>query len=209
MFVLYGLFSLPQGWIAQRVGRKALMTVFFLGTGASLAACAFASSAVDAGRRARRRRIVRRDLPPDRHRHAGGGRGRHARPRHRRQRRVRQSRRGAGAGRHRRSWPTRSAGARPSSCRAWSAPRSAWCGCACPAHDAHGAALARPFPPIPRHLVRRAVIVLLLIADRLRPGVQRLHPAAAEADAGAAGRAARACCRWSAPPRSSPRCAAR
>ena len=34
MFVLYGLFSLPQGWIAQRVGRPALMTVFFLGTGA-------------------------------------------------------------------------------------------------------------------------------------------------------------------------------
>ena len=34
MFVLYGLFSLPQGWIAQRLGRPALMTLFFLGTGA-------------------------------------------------------------------------------------------------------------------------------------------------------------------------------
>ncbi|HEY1934143.1 MAG TPA: MFS transporter [Acetobacteraceae bacterium] len=46
MFVLYGLGSLPQGWIAQRVGRKALLCCFFLGTGASLAACAFASSPV-------------------------------------------------------------------------------------------------------------------------------------------------------------------
>src|ERR1700733_7089846 len=44
MFVLYGLFSLPQGWIAQRVGRPALMTVFFLGTGLSMVATAFAGS---------------------------------------------------------------------------------------------------------------------------------------------------------------------
>jgi MFS family permease len=36
MFVLYGLFSLPQGWLAQLVGRKALMSLFFLGTGAAL-----------------------------------------------------------------------------------------------------------------------------------------------------------------------------
>ena len=33
MFVLYGAFSLPQGWIAQRVGRPALITLFFIGTG--------------------------------------------------------------------------------------------------------------------------------------------------------------------------------
>src|SRR5215469_9573263 len=44
MFVLYGLFSLPQGWIAQRTGRPALMTVFFLGTGLSMVATAFANS---------------------------------------------------------------------------------------------------------------------------------------------------------------------
>ena len=44
MFLLYGLFSLPQGWIAQRVGRPALMTLFFLGTGFSMAATAFAGS---------------------------------------------------------------------------------------------------------------------------------------------------------------------
>src|SRR5262245_52209665 len=46
MFVLYGLFSLPQGWIAQRVGRTALMTVFFIGTGLSMVATAFAGSPV-------------------------------------------------------------------------------------------------------------------------------------------------------------------
>ena len=44
MFVLYGLFSLPQGWLAGRFGRKRLMTAFFLGTGLSLVACGFAST---------------------------------------------------------------------------------------------------------------------------------------------------------------------
>jgi MFS family permease len=44
MFVLYGVLSLPQGWIAQRVGRTTLMTLFFLGTGASMVATAFATS---------------------------------------------------------------------------------------------------------------------------------------------------------------------
>lgn len=44
-FVCYGVFSLPQGWIAQRLlGRPALMTVFFLGTGLSMAATAFCGS---------------------------------------------------------------------------------------------------------------------------------------------------------------------
>ena len=38
MFVLYGVGSLPQGWLAAHVGRKHLMTVFFFGTGLSLAA---------------------------------------------------------------------------------------------------------------------------------------------------------------------------
>lgn len=36
MFVLYGLGSLPMGWLADRIGRKALMAAFFLGTGGSL-----------------------------------------------------------------------------------------------------------------------------------------------------------------------------
>jgi MFS family permease len=44
MFVLYGVGSLPQGWLAARFGRKVLMTAFFLGTGAALAATAFVSS---------------------------------------------------------------------------------------------------------------------------------------------------------------------
>ncbi|HUB12620.1 MAG TPA: MFS transporter [Acetobacteraceae bacterium] len=44
MFVFYGVFSLPQGWIAQRIGRPALMTMFFFGTGAAMAATAFAAS---------------------------------------------------------------------------------------------------------------------------------------------------------------------
>src|SRR5215475_3941093 len=44
MFMLYGAFSLPQGWIAQRVGRPALITVFFIGTGLSMVATAFSSS---------------------------------------------------------------------------------------------------------------------------------------------------------------------
>lgn len=43
-FVLYGAFALPQGWLAQRVGRPALMAVFFLGTGLSLAATGFCNS---------------------------------------------------------------------------------------------------------------------------------------------------------------------
>lgn len=44
MFVLYGLFSLPQGWLADRIGRKALMTLFFVGTGASMLATGLAST---------------------------------------------------------------------------------------------------------------------------------------------------------------------
>src|SRR3712207_6436763 len=36
MFVLYGVGSLPQGWLAARFGRKALMSAFFLGTGLCL-----------------------------------------------------------------------------------------------------------------------------------------------------------------------------
>ena len=71
MFVLYGLLSLPQGWLVQRFGRKTLMTAFFLGTGGSLVAAGLAPFAGDAGRGARLRRRFRRDLPPDRHDDAG------------------------------------------------------------------------------------------------------------------------------------------
>ena len=46
MFVFYGLLSLPQGWLAQRVGRKVLMTAFFLGTGLGLIGAGLAHSPV-------------------------------------------------------------------------------------------------------------------------------------------------------------------
>jgi MFS family permease len=46
MFVLYGLLSLPQGWLAQRFGRKVLMTAFFLGTGGGLIGAGLAHSPV-------------------------------------------------------------------------------------------------------------------------------------------------------------------
>ncbi|MBK1659722.1 MFS transporter [Paracraurococcus ruber] len=36
MFVLYGLGALPMGWLAERFGRKGLMAAFFLGGGASM-----------------------------------------------------------------------------------------------------------------------------------------------------------------------------
>jgi MFS family permease len=36
MFVLYGLGALPMGWLAERVGRRILMLAFFFGTGAAM-----------------------------------------------------------------------------------------------------------------------------------------------------------------------------
>jgi MFS family permease len=44
MFVLYGVGSLPQGWLAARVGRKAMMAVFFVGTGLSLVVAGLVST---------------------------------------------------------------------------------------------------------------------------------------------------------------------
>src|SRR5271156_3097683 len=44
MFVLYGLLSLPQGWLAHHFGRKILMTAFFLGTAAGLIGAGLARS---------------------------------------------------------------------------------------------------------------------------------------------------------------------
>jgi MFS family permease len=44
MFVFYGLLSLPQGWLAQRFGHKILMTAFFLGIGAGLIGAGLAHS---------------------------------------------------------------------------------------------------------------------------------------------------------------------
>ncbi|WP_375460664.1 MFS transporter [uncultured Enterovirga sp.] len=44
MFVLYGVASLPQGWLAARIGRHALMLAFCFGTGLSLIAAGFAAT---------------------------------------------------------------------------------------------------------------------------------------------------------------------
>ena len=44
MFVLYGALSLPQGWLAARFGRARMIAAFFGGTGASLVGCGFAAS---------------------------------------------------------------------------------------------------------------------------------------------------------------------
>ncbi|MBS0638258.1 MAG: MFS transporter [Acetobacteraceae bacterium] len=44
MFVLYGLLSLPQGWLERHLGRKTLMTAFFLGTAAGLIGAGLAQS---------------------------------------------------------------------------------------------------------------------------------------------------------------------
>jgi MFS family permease len=43
-FVLYGLLSLPQGWLAARFGRHNLMTAFFLGAGVSMIGTGLAPS---------------------------------------------------------------------------------------------------------------------------------------------------------------------
>ncbi|WP_421996193.1 MFS transporter [Roseococcus sp.] len=44
MFVVYGLGALPMGWIASKIGRKAMIAAFFFGTGAGMALAGFTSS---------------------------------------------------------------------------------------------------------------------------------------------------------------------
>jgi len=44
MFLFYGLCSLPQGWLTRKFGRRALMAAFYFGAGASLIASGFAVS---------------------------------------------------------------------------------------------------------------------------------------------------------------------
>ncbi len=45
-FLAFGLLSLPIGWVADRVGRRNLLAVFFLGSGASCIGLAFATTPV-------------------------------------------------------------------------------------------------------------------------------------------------------------------
>ncbi len=42
MFVLYGLLSLPQGWLADRFGRQRMIAVYLFGVGVALIACGLA-----------------------------------------------------------------------------------------------------------------------------------------------------------------------
>src|SRR5262249_29508916 len=42
MFVAFGVFSLPAGWLADRWSRRNMMVAFFIGCGLSLLAAAFA-----------------------------------------------------------------------------------------------------------------------------------------------------------------------
>ena len=44
MFVLYGAASLPQGWLAAKFSRRTMMTAFFIGTGVSLIAAGFVAA---------------------------------------------------------------------------------------------------------------------------------------------------------------------
>lgn len=46
MFVLYGVLSLPQGSLASRFGRRALITAYLFGVGLSLIACGLATSPI-------------------------------------------------------------------------------------------------------------------------------------------------------------------
>ena len=43
-FILYGIFALPQGWLAAQIGRRNLMTSFFLGAGLSMMATGLATT---------------------------------------------------------------------------------------------------------------------------------------------------------------------
>lgn len=49
MFVTYGLGALPMGWLAGKFGRRVLMSAFFLGTGFFMAAAGLADSPVTVG----------------------------------------------------------------------------------------------------------------------------------------------------------------
>jgi len=163
MFVLYGLFSLPQGWIAARIGRKLLMTIFFVGTGISLMACGLAATPLMLGITLAATGFFAAIYHP-----------------------IGTAMLVEAAGNR----PGRAIGingvfgnvgvALAPVITAFLVVQGGWHlafvlpGLAClatgliwmrvPAHDPQASRYAMSFPPIPRHIVRRAVIVLLLIA---------------------------------------------
>jgi MFS family permease len=163
MFVLYGVGSLPQGWLAARLGRKGMMAAFFVGTGVSLIGAGFVATPLmlavwlaAAGTFAAIYHPIGTAMLVE----AAG------------------------------DAPGRAIGvngvfgnfgvALAPIVTAFLAQQIGWRaafvapGLAClalgvawlrvPLYDHHAHHTGRPFPPIPRHLVRRAVIVLLLIA---------------------------------------------
>lgn len=163
MFVLYGVLSLPQGWLAARFGRARMMAVFFLGTGLSLVGCGFAASpfalaawlAVAGAFAAIYHPIgtaMLVDAAGDRPGRAIGTNGVFG------------------------NFGVALAPAATALLAAWLGWQAAFVapGLVCagiglwwlrvPVHIDAQAAGARPFPEIPRAIVRRAVIVLLLIA---------------------------------------------
>ena len=116
MFVAFGVFSLPAGWLADRWSRRNMMVAFFIGCGVALAAAAFApnlpvlaAALFGLGVFAAIYHPVGMAMLIE----ISQARGPHARL----QRRVRQSRRRARGRHHRRSWRRGSAGAPLSSCR--------------------------------------------------------------------------------------------
>jgi MFS family permease len=162
-FVLYGVFALPQGWIAVHIGRHNQLTMFFLGTGLGLIATGLAPSpavlAVTLGATGLFAAIFHPvgmalliEIAGDKPGRAIGLLG---------------------------VWGNIGVAAAPM-ITAFLAARFGWQvafvapGIACtvggvlwmrvPPHDSRSQLEARPFPAIPRHLVRRAVVVLLLIA---------------------------------------------
>ncbi len=163
MFVLYGLASLPQGWIAQRVGRKALLFCFFAGTGLSLAATAFASSPLTLAIALSATGLFAAiyhpigtamlvDAAGDRPGRAIGVNGVFGNL-------------GVALAPVVTAFVANQAGWRAAFLLpgiACAAVGLAWL--RVPWHDATVRRSLRPFPTIPRHLVRRAVIVLMLIA---------------------------------------------
>ena len=116
-FIAFGAFALPAGWLADHWSRYKMMVVFFFGIGAALFLTGFAQSSWQIGARPVRHRHVRRDLPPGRHRHAGGGAGEDG-ARARLERLVGQPRPRGGGADLGRADGLRSAGARRSSSRA-------------------------------------------------------------------------------------------
>ncbi|MCW3477249.1 MFS transporter [Limobrevibacterium gyesilva] len=162
-FVLYGLFALPQGWLAGFVGRRHLMTVFFLGTGLSMVSTGFAGTPMMLALALAATGLFAAIYHP-----------------------IGTALLVEAAG----DKPGKAIGlngvfgnigvAMAPMITAFVAAEAGWQyafilpGLACaavgllwlrlPAHDGHGHRTARPFPRIPVHLVRRAVIVLLLIA---------------------------------------------